>query len=480
MKFRSIQLWTTIVALVGAPLFFGSVDLFWVSVWLVLLSVSVICGATASMGVKQTRVLYAFISVCVIYSLAALIQVSPNLITPLNDPIWARASELLGLDVLPRISSRADVPQVAAGHFLLLVTSFISGFSIGTSRRDSDKLFWYAQYSILVYAIYGLAALVITPNLVLWAPKVAYHGSLTTTFVNHNTAATFMGSGVILWFCMAFSTVKSFDFSSLRLLLLTPSNEDRAFKVITRSVAALICFFALLLTRSRGGLICSCAGLLIAIILMAAEGQRQKARWIALWGIVALAATAVLLSRLGRIGSQGLVDDGRWSTYTLSLHVLWQRPLLGSGIGTFADLFPSLRSDDFASWGVWDYAHSTILEIAVEMGIPLAVLIIVTALGALYVLIDGAIKSAGRKRRALAAIAGIAVLGFLHSVIDFSLQIPGYLIVFGILIGCGLASASSQESDPRLEIGARRRKSWHSQTSETSVRHPQSDDNVVA
>jgi hypothetical protein len=27
--------------------------------------------------------------------------------------------------------------------------------------------------------------------------------------------------------------------------------------------------------------------------------------------------------------------------------------------------------------------------------------------------------------------------------IDFSLQIPGYLIVFGILLGCGLARAAS-------------------------------------
>jgi hypothetical protein len=27
--------------------------------------------------------------------------------------------------------------------------------------------------------------------------------------------------------------------------------------------------------------------------------------------------------------------------------------------------------------------------------------------------------------------------------IDFSLQIPGYLVLFGILIGCGLARASA-------------------------------------
>ena len=31
--FSSIQLWTTIVVLILAPLFFGSVDLLWIAVW---------------------------------------------------------------------------------------------------------------------------------------------------------------------------------------------------------------------------------------------------------------------------------------------------------------------------------------------------------------------------------------------------------------------------------------------------------------
>ena len=110
------------------------------------------------------------------------------------------------------------MPPLAVGHFLLFATSFISGFFIGTSRRNSDSLIWFAQYSILLYAIYGLAALILTPNMVLWAPKLAYRGSLTATFINHNTAATFIGAGAILWFCSAFSSLQqSSGFSSIRM-----------------------------------------------------------------------------------------------------------------------------------------------------------------------------------------------------------------------------------------------------------------------
>src|SRR3979490_3261372 len=195
------------------------------------------------------------------------------------------------------------MPPLAVGHFLLFATSFISGFFIGTLRRNSDSLIWFAQYSILLYAIYGLAALILTPNMGLWAPKVAYRGSLTATFINHNTGATFIGAGAILWFCSAFSSLQqSSGFSSIRLLLLNRANEHLAFRLLARSGSALTCFFALLLTGSRGGLICSSLGLLVAIILMLVNRQKPRFWHIILWGTVALAVTVAWLSRLGRIG----------------------------------------------------------------------------------------------------------------------------------------------------------------------------------
>ena len=445
--FRSVQLWVTIAVSVLAPLFFGSVDPFWVAIWTILLSISILCGAAGPISPGQGRILFVFLALCCVYASVAVVQILPHVFDRFNDPSWQRTNDLLGLDVSPRISSRAEIPLDSIGHFLLFVTSFISGFFIGTSRRNSDILVWFVRYSILLYAIYGLAALVITPNMVLWAPKLAYRGSLTATFINHNTAATFVGAGAILWFCLAYSSLLSLRFSSIRLLLLTRSNENLAFKIITRSAGALACFFALLLTGSRGGLICSCLGLLVAITLMAANGRKQGFWRVAVLGAVALAIVVVLLAHTSRIGSQGLFDDARWSVYGFCLEAIRQRPILGAGVGTFADLFPSLRADDFYSWGVWESAHSTILEIAVEMGLPVAATIVIAALASLFILARAVIKSEGRSRRLLAAITGIALLSYLHSIIDFSLQIPGYLILFGTLLGCGLARALATLKD---------------------------------
>jgi O-antigen ligase len=441
----SVQLWTTAVVLVLAPLFFGSVDLFWVAAWTVLLSISALCGIAMRMQAGQRRILFVFSGLCGVYALVSIIQVVPFGFDQLNDPIWRRADDLLGLGTLPRISSRAEIPPLSAGHFLLFATSFISGFFVGTSRRNTEKLILCARYSILIYAVYGLAALILTPDMVLWAPKLAYRGSLTATFINHNTAATFVGAGAILWFCSALAALQSSRISSVRLLLLTQSSERVAFKIIIQLGAALACFLALVATGSRGGLICSCLGLLVAIMLVVANRNKPGCWRFFSSGGLALAVIVAVLSQMGRIRSKGLFDDARWSIYGYCLQAIRQRPLLGAGVGTFADLLPSLRTDDFRSWGVWDYAHSTILEIAVEMGIPVAVMIVIAALASLLILARAAIKAEGRSRSSLAAITGIAVLSYLHSTIDFSLQIPGYLIVFGILLGCGLGRASSTE-----------------------------------
>ena len=267
---------------------------------------------------------------------------------------------------------------------------------------------------------YGVAALLIAPDSLLWTTKVAYRGYLTATFVNHNTAATYVGTGMILWFCLAASSGQSMRFSDLRILLMSRSNEEMALKVILRSAAAVVCAFALLLTGSRAGLLCSSIGLVVALTLMVANRWKLPRLYLIAFALVASAITIVWVSKLGRLASQGLVDENRLSVYHSSLQAIWQRPLLGSGAGTFPDLFPVFRSDDLWSWGVWDYAHSTILEIAFEMGIPIAATVAIGAAVSLVILIKAAISASDRTdRRTLSAIAGIATLGYLHSTCRF-------------------------------------------------------------
>lgn len=441
MTLTAAQFWISASVLSLAPLPFGSVDLFWVVFWIIPLAIAAMIGTRLEMNSSQSRIFCAFLVVCAIYAVVAAIQSLPFGFDQFGDPMWARTASVLETPAAARLSSRAEIPLVAIGHALLFALSVMNGFMIGLASDGLKRLVRVVRYVVLAYALYGLFALAISPNMILLSPKLAYVGSFTSTFVNHNTAATFVGTGAILWSCAVISALRSLRFISLRLLLVTRTDERLAFKIIGRLIGALVCYFSLILAHSRGGVIALCVGLLLAVLLLFFS-KRQW--WITLgFAVIAATITAFLISRGGRLASQGFFDDARWLVYRSCLDAVWQRPLLGSGAGTFADVFPSFRSRELSNWGVWEHAHSTPLEMAVEMGLPVAVMVVVAALGALLIVVRAALRSEARTRPLLAGIAAVMALGYAHTTIDFSLQMPGYFILFCMLAGAGVAKAMS-------------------------------------
>ena len=88
----------------------------------------------------------------------------------------------------------------------------------------------------------------------------------------------------------------------------------------------------------------------------------------------------VLLQLMGggvnaRFDAQGAADEGRIATWRETLRLIADHPWFGTGEGTFVWSFPSYRSADVSMRGVWDHAHSTLLEVAADMGIPFATLL---------------------------------------------------------------------------------------------------------
>jgi O-antigen ligase len=147
----------------------------------------------------------------------------------------------------------------------------------------------------------------------------------------------------------------------------------------------------------------------------------------------------------GRFDAQGLSDEGRLETYRSTLRMIADHPWFGTGLGTFVWSFPAYRSANVSMWGVWDKAHSTPLELASDLGLPLAGLIVVAWLIVLGVLIWG---MRTRRRDLIVPVGALAVatIGLTHSFIDFSLQIPGYAIVVFALVGAGLAQSFSSNN----------------------------------
>jgi O-antigen ligase len=165
------------------------------------------------------------------------------------------------------------------------------------------------------------------------------------------------------------------------------------------------------------------------------------------------AAALVILQLLGaginaRFDAQGLADEGRIATWRSTLRMLADRPWFGTGQGTFAWAFPAYRSSEGSMTGTWDRAHNTLLEIAADMGAPIAVLVALAWFAAFAVLIHG-VRNRRRNLIFPAAALSVATLGVLHSLVDFSLQIPGYSIVAFAVVGAGVAQSFAADVRPR-------------------------------
>ena len=302
-------------------------------------------------------------------------------------------------------------------------------------------------WSGAMYAAYGVIAHVFDPTHILGYEKQAYLDAVTGTFVNRNTAGAYFGSCAVIWSVLLWERVRRemppgpLDWRAIPERIYS----RRPKRVLIAAAMGFLCLVALFLTGSRAAAAISLLALLIAFV---AFFRRHLPGWSGL-GIAVAGGGAVaflLLQLLGgavnaRLDLEGLSDEGRWETYKATARMIADHPWFGTGQGTFSYAFPAYRSANVPAWGVWDMAHSTLLQLAAEMGVPVAAAVGFGWLAVFWVLVLG-IRNRRRDRLIPVAALAVATLAVLHSLIDFSLQIPGYSIVALSLIGAGLATAS--------------------------------------
>ncbi len=423
-----------------APLPLGSVDLAWVCIWTVLLAVSLATARVDHSCKADLWFMTPILAAIAAIALIVWIQVSPNPVSNFQDPAWSNARELAGIDVPGRISPTQSVPWLSFGYYLLFTLGLSRAYLLAVDGWQAHKLLKLVAYAGVCYALYGIVSQLLLPDSLLWRQKEFYLQYATGTFVNRNTAATFWGScGLILLIMLVRSMLhRSVERGRARIRFL-----DRS---ATQAIGCAICLVAVGMTGSRAGILITVLSMVCAVVLYVAPLKRGE--W-SLWssvrnsvavGVIVLALVGSLA--MGRISEIGLVDNQRYEVYKTVLDMIRGHTLLGFGVGNFEVAFPPFRPESLGSQGIWDRAHSTPLELMLDLGLPAAIAILAIAIFFFASLIIGAL---GRKRdRHIAVIgAGVFVLGSLHSFVDFSLQIPGFGLLFACVLGCGLAQTIS-------------------------------------
>ncbi|MGA7801427.1 MAG: O-antigen ligase family protein [Gammaproteobacteria bacterium] len=435
-----------VVALVPLP--FGSDTLLAAAFWCIIIGAACIAIATSVDYIrKEVMWLLAGIGIIVlIYGFVLHEQLSahPWIATP--NPIWAKTSRLLGVHLTPYVSIVRGEPFFALGPPLACILALTCGLLVGLDRLRAHQMLKVIAWSGAVYALYGLVSHVFDPTEILWREKKYYLGSVTGTFINRNTAAAYFGSCAVVWLALLLDQLR--HHLKMRKVIWRKVPErvltDTPRILIVYFGAWFVCLMAMFLTVSRAGVVLSLLAMVVTFVLyFRRDLPPRSGTWIALGG--GLLAMLILLQFMGglvthRLDTQGLADEGRFSVYRSTLRMIGDYPWFGTGQGTFEWAFPAYRSSGISMRGIWDIAHSTPLQLASEMGLPLAGAVAVGWLVIFWILFRGILT---RRRDTIIPLAAFstALIAVLHSCIDFSLQLTGYSVVIFALTGAGLSQS---------------------------------------
>jgi hypothetical protein len=207
-----------------------------------------------------------------------------------------------------------------------------------------------------------------------------------------------------------------------------------------------VLFVALMLTQSRAGIMASLAGTALLVAAFAYIAMRQRSSLLAAlgFGVLALVGAALLAQfyvgrLLLRLQLEGFVDPARSCTYKSTWRAIRDHFWQGTGLGTFQDVFPRYRLFRCGLEGHWNMAHNLFLEGMLSLGVgvfALCAVIVYTGLIHAY--------ATGIRKRRLMRFVPLSCLGILtvltaHSLVDFSMQIPGLAVVVGSILGAGAA-----------------------------------------
>ena len=303
-------------------------------------------------------------------------------------------------------------------------------------------------------AVFGLAQHFLFPGKLLLGEKLHYLDSVTGTFVNRNSAATLFGVAAIL---LAAILIRQFNEMRTQHSLEEGAPEIRQKQ--WRLLLAYLGLFALVLlaaflTKSRGGLISTFPPLMFLAgwfgYSLLPEGASRGMR-VGL-AIAAVAAVALLVSVLGAHSLfrlvQGGAEDDRWCIYQSAITAIRDNPWLGTGFGTFEQVFPVYRNPECGISGLWDRAHNSFLEGYLGMGFPFAI-VLLFILGYLVTVFLTGYRT--RRRYRIVPLAGLAtlLLVLLHSAVDFSMQIPGVSAYVAAALAASIAISLARKRSGR-------------------------------
>ncbi|HDP69707.1 MAG TPA: tetratricopeptide repeat protein [Actinobacteria bacterium] len=250
---------------------------------------------------------------------------------------------------------------------------------------------------------------------------------VSATLISPNTLAGFLAIAIPL---------------NIFLILQAPKIWEKVIFLITGGMIG-CCFF---LTYSRGGLIALSVAMLFMLFFI---GKEKRIKLLTVFIILVFLvfsgyllvqiyrpSSTIVYSGITKTSSAKTSFDGRLLLWRGSLNIFKDYPILGSGIGTFASIYPKYQYGGLYS----RHAHNTYLEFLAETGF-LGFLLFVSVL---FLITRQQIKNLIRAEDAYfknltVVIFASSIIFLVHNLVDFDWQTPAIGLTFWMITGLAFA-----------------------------------------
>lgn len=450
---QPVIFWTLIIIVALAPLPFASVYPWaWsllacvvgalVAAW----SLRVLIGAQKpAFGIRATWPFIILLTVATGWAALQTVTWTPE---AWHHPLWASASRALGLDLPGRVSINPEATFAALTRLLTYAGIFWLALQYGRRTARAEQIFFTIIIAGAAYGVWGLLQpwLGLENRLGLPGPNDGW--TAWGAVADSHPFATYVGLAAIcassLVLARGSPTARNFSIGGFVRRLIGGSGATWPLLAAWLLLLAVIASF-----RSTGDTL-SILVSLAALVIVAMIGRLARLLRLSVFVmacILVVAGVATFKDRLAPAPDQLQGPDASEldQLQALSLDAIADAPLLGTGFGTFEDIFRFYRTSDFQVTVL--HARSSYLETVLELGLPAAMAVFLLVGGLLVLTLSGALHRQRDSGYAAAGFAATVLIG-LHAAFDYSLQVPAVVATYSLLMGAACAQSwSSRRQD---------------------------------
>ncbi len=369
-----------------------------------------------------------------------------------HHPFWRSAGAVLGMPEIGSIGLTPNAGYQTLLRILAYILTFLLAMQLGRSGEGAARVTWLVILIAIAYALYGLIIKVGDLEMVAWEEKIFYQDSLTSTFINRNSYGTFAALGLLVICGMLSRRMRATGaLGSLRGGALAAFIDRLTARDFVLFAGFIMVGSALLLTNSRGASLSFLVAVIVLFLLIAAGRRSWRASTLIAGAIILAGGYLVFSASSAGLISRLLEFDrdivARQEVAAITIRAIGDHPWVGTGFGSFQGLFAAYRDASIdPAVAIYDKAHNTYLEWALEAGLPATVLMVGT-IG--FIAIMCARGAVVRRRNTIYPAVGAAAttLVAVHALVDFSLQIPAVTVYYAAILGVGYAQSWSTAGD---------------------------------